>query len=74
MGRPTMPRKATIKHDRPKKHDEEMLTREFTDQEIMEFREAFAMFDIDGGGKFVRMLCQKSTAGLFSFLFHHDYC
>eukprot|EP00977_Amphora_coffeiformis_P007269 scaffold1581_cov169-Amphora_coffeaeformis.AAC.5 len=50
MGRPTMPRKATIKHDRPKKHDEEMLTRDFTDQEIMEFREAFAMFDIDGGG------------------------
>ena len=51
MGRPTMPRKATVKHDRQKKHDEEMLTREFTDQEILEFREAFAMFDIDGGGE-----------------------
>ena len=50
MGRPTMPRKATVKHDRQKKHDEEMLTREFSDQEILEFREAFAMFDIDGGG------------------------
>ena len=53
MGRPTMPRKATVKHDRQKKHDDEMLTRDFTDQEILEFREAFAMFDIDGGGKII---------------------
>jgi hypothetical protein len=44
MGRPTMPKKATVKHDRQKKHDEEMFTREFSEQEILEFREAFAMF------------------------------
>jgi Ca2+-binding EF-hand superfamily protein len=30
----------------------EMLAREFTEQEILEFREAFAMFDIDGGGTY----------------------
>jgi len=27
-----------------------MLQREFTEQEILEFKDAFAMFDIDGGG------------------------
>lgn len=27
-----------------------MLTREFTEQEVLEFRDAFAMFDTDGGG------------------------
>ena len=53
MGRPTMPKKATVRHDRTKKHDDEILTRDFTDQEILEFREAFAMFDIDGGGKYI---------------------
>lgn len=30
--------------------DPPMLTREFTEQEILEFKDAFAMFDIDGGG------------------------
>jgi Ca2+-binding EF-hand superfamily protein len=46
-----MPRKATVKHDRQSKHaDADMLAPEFSEQEILEFREAFAMFDIDGGG------------------------
>lgn len=26
------------------------LTRDFTEQEILEFKDAFAMFDVDGGG------------------------
>jgi Ca2+-binding EF-hand superfamily protein len=26
------------------------LTRDFTEQELLEFRGAFAMFDVDGGG------------------------
>lgn len=28
-----------------------MLTREFTEEEILEFKDAFTMFDLDGGGK-----------------------
>ena len=34
---------AVVEQDNP-------LTREFTEQELIEFREAFNMFDIDGGG------------------------
>jgi Ca2+-binding EF-hand superfamily protein len=40
--------------DTAAKRDEEkeltVLTREFTEQEILEIKDAFAMFDIDGGG------------------------
>lgn len=60
--RPTMPRKATVKHDRQPKHDVPMLTRDFTEMEIIEFREAFAMFDIDGGGTSVAVLRRERPA------------
>lgn len=46
MARPTLSK--TPKRTKP--DDPPMLTREFTEQEILEFKDAFAMFDIDGGG------------------------
>jgi len=46
MGRPI----ARGPHARKQQADPPMLTREFTEQEILEFKDAFAMFDIDGGG------------------------
>ena len=63
MPRPSMPQKHTppttsIRNPRP--DDKTMkannnsksnaLTNEFTEQEILEFKDAFRMFDIDGGG------------------------
>jgi Ca2+-binding EF-hand superfamily protein len=32
--------------------DPPMLTREFTENEILEFKSAFTMFDLDGGGEY----------------------
>jgi Ca2+-binding EF-hand superfamily protein len=43
-----MPKKAAPA--KQTKHDDNKLTGDFTEQEILEFREAFAMFDMDGGG------------------------
>jgi Ca2+-binding EF-hand superfamily protein len=47
MGRPKMPQKPPV-HEYM--DSAPMLTREFTEQEILEFKEAFTMFDLDGGG------------------------
>ena len=44
-----MPKKGTA--PQKTKHDDK-LTGDFTEQEILEFREAFAMFDMDGGGMY----------------------
>jgi Ca2+-binding EF-hand superfamily protein len=36
---------------------ENQLTRELTKEELAEFRSAFDMFDIDGGGTFYNVTC-----------------
>ena len=50
----TMPRPTLTSGTRPGEAspvaETNMLTREFTEQEILEFKDAFSMFDVDGGG------------------------
>jgi Ca2+-binding EF-hand superfamily protein len=58
MARPTLSSKPVAvqqqQHEQPQEQAQQetdmMLTREFTEQEILEFKDAFAIFDIDGNG------------------------
>mmetsp|Transcript_8850 Transcript_8850/g.11771 ORF Transcript_8850/g.11771 Transcript_8850/m.11771 type:complete len:177 (-) Transcript_8850:64-594(-) len=52
MGRPALtPKNKTAKPDRRRAPSPPtLITREFSQEEILEFRDAFAMFDLDGGG------------------------
>lgn len=46
-----MPRPKMYKKHKLPTSEPQMINREFTDMELNAFREAFRMFDLDGGGK-----------------------
>ena len=55
MGRPSLPPRKAAKSDRKPSQPTSapaLLSREFTEEETLEFRDAFAMFDRDGSGGF----------------------
>lgn len=61
-----MPKKAAPSKQ---KHDDNKLTGDFSEQEILEFREAFAMFDMDGGGTYLWF----SLSAILDCLLHLAY-
>lgn len=71
MARPGMPAKHQTTRPTASSlvEQENPLTREFTEQELIEFREAFKMFDIDGGGTIeaheLREIMEKVNRSIF---------
>ena len=55
MGRPSLSPNKKSKPRRPPTPPT-LITREFTEEEIAEFKESFSMFDLDGGGEWKQML------------------
>lgn len=56
MGRPSPSSKKSGKSERPPRppspSQPTLLARDFTEDEILEFRDAFGMFDRDGSGRY----------------------